>query len=131
MANGVPNLFGETADKNETKRRMNALRSFLIAFNAGLSDERVFVYMRGLQDLTPAQFNRALDESLRKHNSSFPPSPGEMHDYLAAAIEKDGPAKSRANALCPECEGLGWVVKGEGPDRQAVRCECVTKTKCA
>lgn len=131
MANNSPNLFGESVDKNETRRRSTALSSFFTAYNASLTDERLFAYLRGLQDLTPANFNRAIDASLRLHNSSFAPSPGEMRDYLARDKERDPAPRSRANSLCPDCEGVGWRVEGKGYGAQAVRCECVKKAAVA
>lgn len=129
----MADLFSGSPERNEKSKRIDGLRKL---FSAGYSapaggEERYLAYLEGLEDLSSNDFARAISETLRRHRSSFLPSPGEVRGYLDVARQTGSPAPSRAKSDCADCCGTGWSVAEYevlGQPARGVRpCHCLKK----
>lgn len=108
-------------------RRCGVLRSALGCYQAEATEDRLLAYSAALEHLSARYFDLAIKETLRAHRSSFPPSPGEMLDYLGLALLRLPPATSNADPECSLCRGTGWAMIERDGHQFAVSCECLKK----
>lgn len=117
----------------EDNRRSKKLFGVFGLFNTepGEDQQRCLGFLEALADLSPAEFDRAIAETLRRHRSSFLPTPGEVRGYLDVAHEMAAATPPRAKRDCPKCDGTGFQIvpipnRPAGTDyKWAVRCSCL------
>lgn len=119
----------DSAGMSEDSRRSKQLFRLFGVFNTepGGDQDRCVAFIEGLADLSPAEFDRAIAETLRYHRSSFLPTPGEIRGHLERAIAESPPVGSLARPDCPKCWGTGFtIVKlSDSTYAVAVRCKCL------
>lgn len=99
------------------------LRILFASYRTPLSDDAATGYAISLADLTESELGLAFSESLRRHDSNFPPTPAEVRGYLYAALEQM-PRPREARDDCKNCDGTGWRVMEHKGTKYAVDCNC-------